>query len=106
MNNPRSQDPTEDVRKRTAETLESAADSVRAAGHEGADALKNFATDAGGRLDSTADYVRTFAGGDVLGNLRHKVRGNPVGSLAVASAIGLVAGICWRGSCRRAHVAG
>jgi ElaB/YqjD/DUF883 family membrane-anchored ribosome-binding protein len=105
MSNLKSEDKAGDIRKRTVETLESAAESVRAAGHDGADAINNLAADAGERLDSTADYVRTFADGDVLGNLRQTVRRNPVGSLAVASAIGLLAGITWRSSCKRSHVA-
>ena len=84
------------VRERAAESLESAADSVRAAGDEGADAIGGLANRAGQKLDSTATYVRAFPGGDLLGDLRHNVRRNPVASLALASAIGLVAGISWR----------
>jgi ElaB/YqjD/DUF883 family membrane-anchored ribosome-binding protein len=95
-------DRVEDVRDRTADSLESAADSVRAAGDESAGTITGLANDAGEKLDSTADYVRAFAGGDLLGDLRLNVRRNPVRSLALAAAIGLVAGFAWRASGHRA----
>ena len=94
-------DKADGVRKRTAESLESAADSVRAAGDESADVISDLANEAGQKLDSTATYVRTFAGGDVLAGLRHTVRRNPVGGLALATAVGVVAGFLWRASGRR-----
>lgn len=85
-----------DVRKRTAESLESAADSVRIAGDRGATAVSDLANGTGEKLDSTATYVRTFAGRDAFTGLRRAVRRNPVGSLALATAIGLVAGFAYR----------
>ena len=101
MNNMKSfEDKAESVRSRTAESLESAADSVRAAGNESADAIGDLANQAGKKLDSTALYVREFPA-DLLCDLRHKVRRNPVGSLALATAIGVVAGFSWRASARR-----
>jgi ElaB/YqjD/DUF883 family membrane-anchored ribosome-binding protein len=102
MNNARSfEDQTDGVRVRTAESLESAADSVRAAGEEGASTISGLANEAGDKLDSTASYVRTFAQGDVLAGVRQTVRSNPMGSVALAIAIGLVAGFSWRTSGRR-----
>jgi ElaB/YqjD/DUF883 family membrane-anchored ribosome-binding protein len=85
-----------DVRKRTAESLESAADSVRIAGDEGAAAVSHLANGTGEKLDSTAIYVRSFAGRDTFTSLSRAVRRNPVGSLALATAIGLVAGFAYR----------
>jgi len=87
----------EEVRARAADSLESAADSVRTAGNQGASAISDLAYGAGAKLDSSAAYVRTFDGEDILGGLRHAVRRHPVGSLALATAVGLVAGF----ACRR-----
>jgi hypothetical protein len=101
MNNFETGIKTDGVREKTAETLESAADSVRTAGGDGAQAIHDMANDAGKKLDSTATYVRTFANGDVLGGVRDTVRQSPLGSLAVAAAIGLVAGVSWRSATRR-----
>lgn len=102
MHNAKScEDKANGVGERAAKSLESAADAVRAAGDESADAISGLANEAGEKLDSTAICVRAFAGGDLLGDLRHKVRRNPVGSLALAAAIGIVAGISWRASGRR-----
>jgi hypothetical protein len=70
--------------RRKAKSLESAADSVRAAGNEGASAISDLTNEAGQRLDSTATYFRGFAGGNLLRELRHKVGQNPPGSLALA----------------------
>jgi ElaB/YqjD/DUF883 family membrane-anchored ribosome-binding protein len=100
------QDKADDVRKRTADTLESAADSIRAAGNESADTIHDIANGAGKKLDSTAGFVRTacvkapFGSGKILGSVRHSVRRNPVGSLAIAAAVGVVAGFSCRSSGR------
>ena len=85
-------DKADEVRIRTAESLESAADSVRAAGSEGAEAISGLAKGAGKTLDDGATRVRSFTGIDVIGDLRSTVRRNPVGSLAIAVAVGLIAG--------------
>ena len=93
------QDKADDVRKRTADTLESAADSIRAAGNESADTIHDIANGAGNKLDSTATYVRTacvFDKGKILGSVRNAVRRNPMGSIAVAAAFGIVAGLTCR----------
>ena len=69
---------TDEVRTRTAESLESAAES----------------------LDSTATRIRPGSGSRVLGGVRSSVRRNPMGSLALATAFGLVAGFTCRASLR------
>jgi hypothetical protein len=104
MNNAKSFDnKTDNIRRRTAESLESAADSVRFAGNESAGVIGDLANEAGKKLDSTATYVRTFAGGDALAGLRNSIRRNPMGSLALASAVGVLAGLTCRYSGRRSR---
>jgi ElaB/YqjD/DUF883 family membrane-anchored ribosome-binding protein len=92
-------DQADGVRRQAADSLASAADSVRAAGSQSADAISDLANEAGKKLDTTATYVRAFPG-DILGGLRNTVRRNPVGSLALATAFGLVAGFSYRSSSR------
>jgi ElaB/YqjD/DUF883 family membrane-anchored ribosome-binding protein len=79
-------DKADDMRKQTADSFSSAAESVRTAGK-----------DAGRKLDSAASCIRDF---EMLGGLREQIRQNPVRSIAVATALGLVAGIAVR-SCNR-----
>jgi ElaB/YqjD/DUF883 family membrane-anchored ribosome-binding protein len=86
------------VRATVADTLESAADSVRSAANDSIHKINDLANDAEMKLDSTASCVRTWAGGKLVGNLRSKIHRNPVGSLAVAAAIGLLAGVSWKTS--------
>ena len=74
------------VRERAAESLESAAA-----------AIGDLANDAGRKLNSTAAFVRPCADGEKLSGLRNSVRRNPMGSLAIAAAFGVVAGF----ACRR-----
>jgi ElaB/YqjD/DUF883 family membrane-anchored ribosome-binding protein len=83
------EDKADDVRKRAADSLESAAQSVRAA-----------ANDAGKKLNSTAAFVRPGARRETLLGLRNSVRRNPMRSLAVATALGLVAGFTCRSTAR------
>jgi len=83
------EDKADDVRKRAAESLESAADSVRAA-----------AADAGKKLHSTAAFVRPGAKRERLVGLRNSVRRNPMRSLALATAVGIVAGFTCRAASR------
>lgn len=109
MNNPKSNteraSPMEEmidtVRESTAESIESAAESVRAAGNQGAQAISGLANDAGEKLDSTADYVRNLATGDMFGEFRQNVCRHPVASVTLAAAIGLLAGV----TCRRSRPA-
>lgn len=91
-------DKIDTARRRAAESLESAADSVRSAGDQGANALNDVANSAGKKLDSTAAYVRALPGRGTFTSLWQTVRRNPVGSLALATAIGLLAGIAYRRS--------
>ncbi len=88
---------TNGVRRQAAETLESAAESVRSAGNQGAEALCDLTNGAGEKLDSGANLIRNFDGDDLIANLRRAIKRNPVGSLAVGTAIGLIAGL----ACRR-----
>lgn len=96
-------DKADDIRKRAADTLESAAESVRTAGNQGADTIHEFAGEAGKKLDSTAKYVRkacvkrAFGAEKTFGGFLSSIRRNPLRSLALATAVGVVAGF----SCRR-----
>jgi ElaB/YqjD/DUF883 family membrane-anchored ribosome-binding protein len=86
------------VRATVADTLESAADSVRSAADDSIHKINDLANEAEKKLDSTASCVRSWAGGNLLGGLRKKVNRNPVRSLALAAAIGLLAGVSWKTS--------
>jgi ElaB/YqjD/DUF883 family membrane-anchored ribosome-binding protein len=81
---------------RVAESLESAADSVRAVANDTTAKINDLANQTGKKLDSTACRVRTIANVKMLGGLRSKVNQNPLRSLMVATAIGVVAGFSWR----------
>ncbi len=86
-------DKADDIRKRTAGSLESAADSVRTAGSQ-----------AGKKLDTTATFVRNarirnaFGAERMFSRFRNRVRRNPFQSLAIAIAVGAVAGFSCRAS--------
>ena len=84
------------VRGQASESLESAADSARSAVDQGATAIGDLAHEAGKKLDSTAAYVRAYDGEDLVAGLRRAVRRRPVGSLALATAVGLIAGFAYR----------
>jgi ElaB/YqjD/DUF883 family membrane-anchored ribosome-binding protein len=90
------EDKADCLRKRAAESLESAGESVRA----GADAISDLANDAGKKLHSTAAFVRPGARREKLSGLRNSIRRNPVKSLAVATAVGLLAGFTCRPASR------
>jgi hypothetical protein len=99
-----SQEPFDDktgARHRTAESLESAADSIRSAEHRGANAINDLAHEAGDKLDSTASRVRGFGARKLGGNLRLAIRRHPFGSLALAATLGVAAGY----SCSRSRSA-
>ena len=85
------------VREQAAASLNCAAKSVRSAGNQGAEALSDLTDGAGEKLDSGADLIRTFDGDDLIANLRRAIKRNPVGSLALGTVIGLIAGF----ACRR-----
>ncbi len=102
MNNMKAfEERVDSMRMNTAEKLESAADSVRAAGTESAKSIGDLANGAGQKLDATAGQVRAFRQTDLLAGLVQTVRRNPMGSLVIASAVGLIAGFSFRGACRR-----
>jgi ElaB/YqjD/DUF883 family membrane-anchored ribosome-binding protein len=82
------------VRERAAESLESAAQSVRA----GAGAISDLANDAGRKLNATAAFVRPCGDGEKLNGLRNSIRRNPMSSLVIATAVGVVAGFACRKS--------
>jgi len=81
-----------------ADSLEAAADTVRSAADDSVHKINDLANQAGKKLDSTATCVRSFAGINLFGGLRKKVNRNPLQSLAVAAAVGLVAGVSWKAS--------
>lgn len=91
------EDRADDLRNRTAERLESAAETVRTAGHQSAETISDLADNAGKKLDSTAAFVRTPRKKLLLG-FRTSVRRNPMTSLALATAVGVVAGFSCRAS--------
>ena len=84
-----------DLRRRAAESLESAADSIRHAADGSADTITDFADAAGEKLDASACYVRHFAGGDIFSGVKRTVRQRPVESIALATAAGLLTGFLW-----------
>jgi len=91
----------EEIRDRAAHSLESAADTIRSAGNHSADAITGLTGEAGRKLDSTAAIVRTPSclRARAMNGVRGAIRRNPMRCLAVAAAIGLVAGF----SCRAAY---
>ncbi len=91
------EDKADFLRKRAAESLETAADSVRA----GAGALSDLANDAGKKLHSTAAFVRPGSKAEKFLGLRNSIRRNPMRSLAMATALGLLAGFTFRYSSSR-----
>jgi len=84
------------ITTKVADTLESAAQRVRATADEGASTLNDLADQAGKKLDNGATCVRSFAHRKMRRSLRDKVRANPMRSLAAATVLALVAGITWR----------
>jgi ElaB/YqjD/DUF883 family membrane-anchored ribosome-binding protein len=93
-------DKANDVRARAADSLKSAAESVRAAGTQSADTIIDMASRAGQKLDSAATVVRPYAGEGMVSRWMNSVRQNPVSSLAIAAAVGAVAGFACRNSSR------
>ena len=83
-------------RQHAAESFEDAAESVRSAGDQGAAALSDLTNGAGERLDAGATLIRNFDEDDLIADLRRAIKRNPVGSLALGAAIGLIAGFALR----------
>lgn len=91
----------EEIRDRAAHSLENAADTIRGAGNQSADAITGFTNEAGRKLDSTAAVVRKpCLRSRAITGFRGAIRRNPIGSLAIAATIGLVAGFSCRAACR------
>jgi ElaB/YqjD/DUF883 family membrane-anchored ribosome-binding protein len=91
----------EEIRDRAAHSLESAADTIRNAGSQSADAITGFTGGAGRKLDSTAAMVRNpCLRSRAMTGFRGAIRRKPMMSLGVAAAIGLAAGISCRAACR------
>ena len=80
------------ARKGTADALENAAFSVRTTGRDGAKSIETISENAAGKLDSTAQYIRSNDVGGMLGNLRQVIGRNPTGFLILAAGIGFLAG--------------
>jgi len=81
-----------------ADSLEEAAATIRSAADDSVHKINDLASQAGKKLDSTASCVRSWDGGNLFGGLRRQVNRKPLESLAVAVAIGLVAGVSWKAS--------
>jgi ElaB/YqjD/DUF883 family membrane-anchored ribosome-binding protein len=91
----------EELRDRTAHSLESAAETIRDAGNHSADAITGFTNEAGRKLENTAAVVRKpCVRSRAMGGFRGAIRRNPMMSLAVAAGIGVVAGFGCRAACR------
>jgi hypothetical protein len=80
------------ARSGTAEALESAACSVRTTGRDGAKSIETMSENAAGKLDSTAQYIRSHGVGSMLSNFRQVIGRNPTGFLILAAGIGFLAG--------------
>lgn len=83
----------ENIRTRTAETLESAADTMR----ETAATINSAAKQTGRKLDTSASFVRSCTTGKMFTPLSNAIRKKPFQSLAIATALGLICGF----TCRR-----
>jgi|SwirhisoilCB1_FD_contig_111_358992_length_1395_multi_4_in_0_out_0_2 ElaB/YqjD/DUF883 family membrane-anchored ribosome-binding protein len=90
----------EEIRDRAAHSLENAADTIRTAGSHSADTITGLTGEAGRKLDSTAAMVRNpCLRSRAMNGFRGAIRRNPLRFLAVAAAVGVVAGF----SCRAAN---
>jgi len=88
---------TQEIRERAADSLESAAESVRTAGKGSAGVIHGLTNTASKKLNSTAAVVRGLCLREkMMGSLRGTVRRNPMRSVAFAITLGLVAGFTWR----------
>jgi hypothetical protein len=82
----------DEARKGTADALENAAFSVRTTGRDGAKSIENMSENAAGKLDSTAEYIRSHDVAGMLSNVRQVIGRNPTGFLILAAGIGFLAG--------------
>jgi hypothetical protein len=86
----------DEARRGTADALESAAFSVRTNGRDGAKSIENMSENAAGKLDSTAQYIRSHDVGGMLGNVREVISRNPTPFLILAAGLGFLAGSAFR----------
>jgi len=82
----------DDAREVTADTLHTAASSVRKTGRQGSAAIDDLATGAADRLDATATYVEDHDLRDAWIGLRRFGRRHLAGALVAAVAFGFLAG--------------
>jgi ElaB/YqjD/DUF883 family membrane-anchored ribosome-binding protein len=90
-------DKVDEIRTRTAEKLESAADTIRDTGCQTASTISDVTKEAGKKLDSSASFVRSCTSGKMFSPLSNAIRKKPFQSLAIATALGLICGF----TCRR-----
>ena len=83
----------DDARDQTAESLHTAASSVRKTGRQGSGAIDNLAAGTADRLDATASYVDNYDPRDMLNGARNFFRKRLTASLVAAVAVGFVAGV-------------
>lgn len=74
----------------TAEEVQAAASSVRAAGRHGSRGVDDLASATADKLDSTAAYVRSHSAGGMLADLRQVMSRHSVGLFAAGAAIALL----------------
>jgi ElaB/YqjD/DUF883 family membrane-anchored ribosome-binding protein len=79
-----------------ADSLESAADAVRSAADDSVHAINDLANQAGKKLDCSASRLRSWTGPKAFGGLRKNINRKPLQSVAIAAAVGLVTGACWK----------
>ena len=90
-------DKVDEIRTRTAEKFESAADTIRDTGSQTASTISEMTKEAGKKLDSSAGFVRSCTGEKIFSPLSSAIRKKPFQSLAIATALGLICGF----TCRR-----
>ncbi len=85
-------DKVDEIRTRTAEKFESAADTIRDTGSQTASTISGMTKQAGKKLDSSASFVRSCNSGKMLSPLSNAIRKKPFQSLAIATALGVICG--------------
>lgn len=93
MNTEAMAEKVDNIRTRTAETLESAADTMR----DTAETISSVAKQTGKKLDNSASFVRSCTSGKMFTPIGNAIRKKPFQSLAIATALGLICGF----TCRR-----
>jgi hypothetical protein len=83
------------LREGAAESLDSAAATVRSTAARGISAIDNLSEGTATRLDSTAEFIREFS---VVGSLRSLIRRSPGLALGIGVGAGLLVGLALRRS--------